>query len=75
MLWLNSPNNFVLAKEVNGKQVCYKFNYTANSASWCPKNVDVSCRFTNAADNSVHSPSMKLHLVPGESVLNYLKML
>ncbi|XP_045698736.1 adhesion G protein-coupled receptor F5 isoform X1 [Phyllostomus hastatus] len=60
--------SFPAAKEVNGKQVCYKFHFTANSASWCPKNVDVSCRFTNAADNSVYSPSMKLHLVPGENI-------
>ncbi|KAM5324302.1 adhesion G protein-coupled receptor F5 isoform 3-T4 [Glossophaga mutica] len=60
--------SFPAVKEVNGKQVCYKFNFVANSASWCPKNVDVSCRFTNAADNSVYSSPMKLHLVLGENI-------
>ncbi|XP_036910287.1 adhesion G protein-coupled receptor F5 isoform X3 [Sturnira hondurensis] len=60
--------SFPAAKEVNGKQACYKFNFMANSAFWCPKHVDVSCHFTNAANNSVHSPSMRLHLVPGENI-------
>lgn len=60
--------SFPAAKEVNGKQTCYKFNFMANSAFWCPKHVDVSCHFTNAAGNSVYSPSMKLHLVPGENI-------
>ncbi|KAM6182296.1 adhesion G protein-coupled receptor F5 [Erethizon dorsatum] len=59
---------FPAAKEVKGKQVCYKYSSTANSVSQCPKNVDVSCRFTNAANSSVHSSSMKLALVPGENV-------
>ncbi|KAM8778755.1 adhesion G protein-coupled receptor F5 isoform 2-T3 [Rhynchonycteris naso] len=61
--------SFPAAKEVNGKQVCYKFSFMANSVvSWCPKIVDVFCHFTNAANSSVQSPSMKLHLVPGETV-------
>ncbi|XP_053524256.1 adhesion G protein-coupled receptor F5 isoform X3 [Artibeus jamaicensis] len=60
--------SFPAAKEVNGKQACYKFNFMANSAFLCPKHIDVSCHFTNDADNSVHSPSMKLHLVPGENI-------
>ncbi|XP_054425441.1 adhesion G protein-coupled receptor F5 isoform X2 [Pteronotus mesoamericanus] len=61
--------SFPAAKEVNGKQVCYKFNFMANSiVSRCPKNVDVFCRFTNVAGDSVQSPSMKLNLVPGENV-------
>ncbi|XP_011353092.1 adhesion G protein-coupled receptor F5 [Pteropus vampyrus] len=55
-------------KEVNGKQVCYILNFTANSVSWCPKNVDVFCHFTNAANNSVRSLPMKLNLVPGENI-------
>lgn len=75
VLWLCSFNDSVLAKEVNGKQVCYKFNFTASSASGYPNNVDVFCHFTNAANNSVQSPSMKLNLVTGESTLNYFKML
>ncbi|XP_011926010.1 PREDICTED: probable G-protein coupled receptor 116 isoform X2 [Cercocebus atys] len=55
-------------KEVNKKQVCYKHNFSANSVSWCSKTVDVYCHFTNAANNSVWSPSMKLNLVPGENI-------
>ncbi|XP_033073278.1 adhesion G protein-coupled receptor F5 isoform X2 [Trachypithecus francoisi] len=55
-------------KEVNEKQVCYKHNFNANSVSWCSKTVDVYCHFTNAANNSVWSPSMKLNLVPGENI-------
>lgn len=76
MLWLNSFNHSALAKEVHGKQVCYKFNFMAKSiVSWCPKHVDVFCHFTNAANNSVRSRSMKLNLVPGESIFNYFKVL
>ncbi|XP_036105319.1 adhesion G protein-coupled receptor F5 isoform X1 [Molossus molossus] len=61
--------SFPAAKEVHGKQVCYKFNFVANAmVSWCPKHVDVFCDFTNAANNSVRSPSMKLNLVPGENI-------
>ncbi|XP_068414160.1 adhesion G protein-coupled receptor F5 isoform X6 [Eschrichtius robustus] len=55
------------AKEVNGKQVCYKHHFVANSIS-CPENMDVFCHITNTANNSVRSPSMKLNLVPGENV-------
>uniref|UniRef100_A0A2K5W4I8 Adhesion G protein-coupled receptor F5 n=1 Tax=Macaca fascicularis TaxID=9541 RepID=A0A2K5W4I8_MACFA len=55
-------------KEVNKQQVCYKHNFSANSVSWCSKTVDVYCHFTNAANNSVWSPSMKLNLVPGENI-------
>lgn len=76
MLWLNSFDHSALAKEVHGKQVCYKFNFMAKSiVSWCPKHVDVFCHFTNAANNSVRSRSMKLNLVPGESISNYFKAL
>lgn len=64
--------DFILVKEVNEKQVCYKHHFMADSVS-CPENVDVFCHFTNAANNSVQSPSMKLHLVPGESTFNILK--
>lgn len=60
--------SFPAEKEVNGKQVCYQFNFKANSIPWCPKTVDVFCHFTNAANNSVRSPSMKLNLVPGENI-------
>ncbi|XP_021568227.1 adhesion G protein-coupled receptor F5 isoform X2 [Carlito syrichta] len=56
------------AKEVNGKQVCYKHHFNANSVSWCSTTVDVFCHFTNAANSSVQSPSMKLNLVPGENI-------
>ncbi|XP_078225472.1 adhesion G protein-coupled receptor F5 isoform X6 [Callithrix jacchus] len=56
------------AKEVKEKQVCYKHNFNANSVSWCSKTVDVFCHFTNAVNNSVWSPSMKLNLVPGENI-------
>ncbi|XP_042636250.1 adhesion G protein-coupled receptor F5 [Orycteropus afer afer] len=61
---------FPAAKEVNGKQVCYKYkhNFMANSNSWCPKDVEMFCHFTNAANNSVRSPSMKLDLLPGENI-------
>ncbi|XP_062953082.1 adhesion G protein-coupled receptor F5 isoform X1 [Cynocephalus volans] len=60
--------SFPAAKEVNGKQVCYKYNFMANSVSWCPKTVAVFCRFTNAANGSVQSPPMKLNLVSGENI-------
>lgn len=61
--------SFPATKEVYGKQVCYKFNFMAKSIiSWCPKHVDVFCHFTNAANNSVRSRSMKLNLVPGENI-------
>ena len=66
--------DFILVKEVNEKQVCYKHHFVADSVS-CPENVDVFCHFANAANNSVQSPSMKLNLVPGESTFNYFKML
>ncbi|KAI4531128.1 hypothetical protein MG293_018986 [Ovis ammon polii] len=60
-------SSFPAVKEVDEKQVCYKHHFTADSVS-CPENVDVFCHFTNAANNSVQSPSMKLNLVPGESI-------
>ncbi|XP_037698548.1 adhesion G protein-coupled receptor F5 isoform X2 [Choloepus didactylus] len=60
--------SFPAAKEVNGKQVCYKYNFKANLDSWCPRNVEMFCHFTNAANNSVWSPSMKLYLVPGGNI-------
>ncbi|XP_057556301.1 adhesion G protein-coupled receptor F5 isoform X2 [Hippopotamus amphibius kiboko] len=60
-------SSFPPAKEVNGKQVCYKHHFMGNSVS-CPENVEVFCHFTNAANNSVRSPSMKLNLVPGENI-------
>ncbi|XP_073080816.1 adhesion G protein-coupled receptor F5 isoform X2 [Manis javanica] len=59
---------FPAAKEVNGKQVCYKYNFKASSVPWCSQKVDVFCRFTNTANNSVQSPSMKVHLVPEENI-------
>lgn len=60
---------FPAAKEVHGKQACYTFNFMAKSiVSWCPKHVNVFCHFTNAANNSVRSRSMKLNLVPGENI-------
>ncbi|XP_073938094.1 adhesion G protein-coupled receptor F5 isoform X1 [Castor canadensis] len=61
-------SSFSAEKEITGKQVCYKYNFPANSVPWCPKNVDVFCHFTNAAKNSVRSPLMKLTLVPGENI-------
>ncbi|KAG8511975.1 Adhesion G protein-coupled receptor F5, partial [Galemys pyrenaicus] len=60
--------SFPAVKEVKGKQVCYKYKFFTNVVPWCPKNVDVVCLFTNAANSSVQSPSMKLHLVPGQNV-------
>lgn len=60
--------SFPAAKEVNGKQVCYKYNFPANSSRWCPKNIDVFCHFTNIANNSVRSSPMKLSLVPAENI-------
>uniref|UniRef100_A0A8C2RCC1 Adhesion G protein-coupled receptor F5 n=1 Tax=Capra hircus TaxID=9925 RepID=A0A8C2RCC1_CAPHI len=60
-------SSFPAVKEVDEKQVCYKHHFTADSVS-CPENVDAFCHFTNAANNSVQSPSMKLNLVPGESI-------
>nr|XP_020142582.1 adhesion G protein-coupled receptor F5 isoform X2 [Microcebus murinus] len=59
---------FLAAKEVNRNQVCYKHNFNANSVSWCSRSIDVFCHFTNAANNSVWSQSMKLNLVPGENI-------
>uniref|UniRef100_A0A3Q2GWY2 Adhesion G protein-coupled receptor F5 n=1 Tax=Equus caballus TaxID=9796 RepID=A0A3Q2GWY2_HORSE len=60
---------FPAAKEVNGKQVCYKYDFTANSVFQCPKHVDVFCHFTNAVNNSVRSTSMKLNLVPEMTIM------
>lgn len=52
----------------NGKQVCYRYNFVASSIPSCPKLVNVFCHFTNAANNSVQSPVMKLNLVPEENI-------
>ncbi|KAM5166192.1 adhesion G protein-coupled receptor F5 isoform 1-T2 [Callospermophilus lateralis] len=60
--------SFPAAKEVNGKQVCYKYSFNTSSVSSCSRNVDVFCHFTNAANNSVQSPSMKLSLVPEKNI-------
>uniref|UniRef100_A0A452SA03 Adhesion G protein-coupled receptor F5 n=1 Tax=Ursus americanus TaxID=9643 RepID=A0A452SA03_URSAM len=62
-------SSFLAEKEVNGKRVCYKYNFMASSVSWCPKKLDVFCHFTNAANHSVQSSSMKLNLVPGEKIM------
>ncbi|XP_069879684.1 adhesion G protein-coupled receptor F5 isoform X1 [Dipodomys merriami] len=59
---------FPAVKEVHGKQVCYKYNLHVKPVPACPKTIEVSCRFTNAANYSVWSQSMKLTLVPGENV-------
>ncbi|KAL1771736.1 adhesion G protein-coupled receptor F5 [Sigmodon hispidus] len=59
---------FPAEREVNGKQTCYKYSLPANSPRWCPPNIDVFCHFTNAANSSVRSPSMKLTFVPGENI-------
>ncbi|XP_032265582.1 adhesion G protein-coupled receptor F5 isoform X2 [Phoca vitulina] len=61
--------SFLAEKEVKGKQVCYKYNFMASSVSRCPKKLDIFCHFTNAANNSVRSSSMKLNLVPGEKIM------
>uniref|UniRef100_A0A452TEY0 Adhesion G protein-coupled receptor F5 n=1 Tax=Ursus maritimus TaxID=29073 RepID=A0A452TEY0_URSMA len=61
-------SSFLAEKEVNGKRVCYKYNFMASSVSWCPKKLDIFCHFTNAANHSVQSSSMKLNLVPGEKI-------
>uniref|UniRef100_A0A8C0RDN3 Adhesion G protein-coupled receptor F5 n=1 Tax=Canis lupus familiaris TaxID=9615 RepID=A0A8C0RDN3_CANLF len=62
--------SFPAEKEVNGKQVCYKYKFMARtSVSWCPKKLDIFCHFTNAANNSVRSPSMKLNVVPGKNIM------
>ncbi|KAM6185132.1 adhesion G protein-coupled receptor F5 [Rhynchocyon petersi] len=60
---------FPAAKEVNEKQVCYKYKYhfITDSVSFCPRNIEMFCHFTNAANNSVRSPSMKLNLIPGKN--------
>ncbi|XP_058518258.1 adhesion G protein-coupled receptor F5 isoform X2 [Ochotona princeps] len=62
------PLSFPAAKEVNGKQVCYKHDLMANSISRCPESIDMFCRFTNAANNSVQSQSIKLNVVPGKNI-------
>nr|XP_045012476.1 adhesion G protein-coupled receptor F5 isoform X2 [Jaculus jaculus] len=59
---------FPAAKEVNGKQVCYKYHFPASTVPWCPKDIAVFCHFTNAANHSVRSPSMRLSLVPGQNI-------
>ncbi|XP_073761155.1 adhesion G protein-coupled receptor F5 isoform X9 [Callorhinus ursinus] len=61
--------SFLAEKEVKGKQVCYKYNFMASSVSRCPKKLDIFCHFTNAANNSVRSSSMKLNLVSGEKIM------
>lgn len=59
---------FPAAKEVIGKQVCYKYHFKANSIAQCPGKVEVFCHFTNGANNSVWSHPMKLNLVSEENV-------
>lgn len=61
-------SSFPAEREVIGKQACYKYSLPANSPRWCPKDIAVFCHFTNAANSSVQSPSMKLKLVPGENI-------
>ncbi|MEJ1285164.1 adhesion G protein-coupled receptor F5 [Cricetulus griseus] len=61
-------SSFPAEKEVNGKQACYKYSLPPNFLPRCPKNINVFCRFTNAANTSVRSPSMKLTLVRGENI-------
>lgn len=61
-------SSFPAEREVIGKQACYKYSLPAKLPRWCPKNIDVFCHFTNAANSSVRSPSMKLALVSGENI-------
>ncbi|XP_040585451.1 adhesion G protein-coupled receptor F5 isoform X1 [Mesocricetus auratus] len=61
-------SSFPAEREVNGKQACYKYSLPPNFLPRCPKNISVFCHFTNAANTSVRSPSMKLTLVPGENI-------
>ncbi|XP_052048372.1 adhesion G protein-coupled receptor F5 isoform X2 [Apodemus sylvaticus] len=61
-------SSFPAEREVIGKQACYKYSLPANLLSWCPKDIAVFCHFTNAANSSVRSPSMKLTLVPRENI-------
>ncbi|XP_049975289.1 adhesion G protein-coupled receptor F5 isoform X3 [Alexandromys fortis] len=58
---------FPAEREVNGRQACYKYSLPANTLL-CPKNIDVFCHFSNAANTSVRSPAMKLTLVRGENI-------
>ncbi|KAM4834735.1 adhesion G protein-coupled receptor F5 isoform 3-T3 [Thomomys bottae] len=59
---------FPAVKEIHGKQVCYKYNLQLTPASTCPKTIKALCQFTNAANYSVWSSSMKLTLIPGENI-------
>lgn len=59
---------FPAEKKIDGKQVCYSHHFMASLISWCPKDVDAFCHFTNAANDSVRGPLMKLNLVPGKNI-------
>lgn len=60
-------SSFPAEREVIGKQACYTYSLPANLPR-CPKDIAVFCHFTNAANSSVRSPSMKLKLIPRENV-------
>ncbi|XP_006882188.1 PREDICTED: probable G-protein coupled receptor 116 [Elephantulus edwardii] len=61
---------FPAAKEVYDMQICYKYkhNFMEDSTFFCPRNIEMFCHFTNAANNSVRSPAMKLNLIPGNNI-------
>ncbi|XP_034377674.1 adhesion G protein-coupled receptor F5 isoform X5 [Arvicanthis niloticus] len=61
-------SSFPAEREVIGKQACYKYSLPANFLRWCSKDIAVFCHFTNAANSSVRSPSMKLTLVPEKNI-------
>lgn len=61
-------SSFPAEREVIGKQACYKYSLPGKLPRRCPKDIDVFCHFTNAANSSVRSPTMKLTLVPGENI-------
>lgn len=61
-------SSFPADREIIGNQKCYIYSLPANLLNWCPKDIDVFCRFTNLINGSVQSPSMKLTLVTGENV-------
>ncbi|XP_028622429.1 adhesion G protein-coupled receptor F5 isoform X2 [Grammomys surdaster] len=61
-------SSFPAEREVIGKQACYKYSLPANLLRWCSKDIAVFCHFTNAANSSVQSPSMKLTLVPEKNI-------
>ncbi|XP_051008892.1 adhesion G protein-coupled receptor F5 [Acomys russatus] len=61
-------SSFRAEREVIGNQACYTYSLPANLLHWCPKDINAFCHFTNNANGSVQSPSMKLTLVPGENI-------